>query len=131
MGIDYNKFMNKYKEEYIVQKQEDNIIAIKCKGKGTIDLYSALSPELGFYIDKGSKRKLNMFLKKLPLYINIITQGETEVYLSFPEDKLKDMVPYLKPYMKRHLSLETKEKLRLNIEKARMGLNSNIINKTS
>lgn len=117
----WNQYLCKYDLKYKIRIQEDNIRAIICK-YGIIELYSLKEGILLFCGIFPTKQKLSYLLKKLPNFVDIISEGEGECVIIFPETKLAELESILKIKKRRRISSKTRQQLRermkiLNTEK--------------
>lgn len=102
--IVWNKYLKlKYKDKYKFKEGQEGIWNIKCKW-GIIQPYSL---KKGFLLYAGSfpsPNKKTFFLKKVPVYCEIIQDGEEEVTLKFKEEFLSRLVNVLEIRKKRKMS---------------------------
>jgi len=66
LDSDWNRYLKKYKDKYLLKRNEEGIWCIRCKKiKGFVMPYSIVNEELALVADFRSKRAKTWFLKKL------------------------------------------------------------------
>ena len=105
----WNTYLKKYAKTYKVILKEDRHNAIFCK-EGDISRYS--NTELVFYGEFNTERRKNSRIKMLPAFCSITQEGDTELCIKFPEEKLQDTEKVFKIRKKKQLTEEHRKALR-------------------
>ena len=121
----WNNQILKYSKTYKTFKDEDGFYYIKSL-MGKIGHFSVKKRKLIFISSPfPTSNKKTYFMKKLSMkLIEIIQQGKWDVTLKFDEKNLSKFVDVFRIVKRRHFSEAHKEKLRANIEKARLSRKS-------
>lgn len=111
MDSTWNNYLNQYRNLYKIKVCDDQVRAIICK-HGEIKPYSLLKRELFFCGNFHSKRKKTAIKKLKPSYCVVLQDGEEELMLKFPENKLPELVNLINIRKRRMISQEQREKLK-------------------
>jgi len=115
----WNTYMRKrYEKTYQMLTKDDGLSAIKCKF-GDITPYSLIKKKVVFYGNFPTSNKKTYFYKKLPPFVKIKQDAETECICVFDEDKLKLMEKVMFIKKRKKISAETRERLIQQLKKAR------------
>ena len=83
----WNLHLKKFKDKYLLRKDEMGIWYIRCK-YGVIQPFSIKNKKLCFAAEYPTLRKKTFAMKKLPSFCTITQEGDTDFVCSFDEDKL-------------------------------------------
>ena len=113
----WNSYLRKYNDKYIVKRDESNIYQIQCYKTSydvNVQLYSLKDKLLAVLFNYKSMRGIKKLERKMPKYCNIVQQGDGDCTIVFPECHLHDLdklgIIHLKH--KKQYSNEQLEKMR-------------------
>jgi hypothetical protein len=115
---EWNTHLKKYKTKYRVRPDEIGIYNIICR-VGQIQTYSIRNGELCFTGEYKSGKGVANIKRAIPKYCTITQEGDTDIVVKFPEEKLTSVEEIFKPRKKRVMSEENKEKCRERLKKWR------------
>lgn len=118
---DWHRYMKKFGNKYRLFKDDINHWHLQCKF-GQVSLYSMIGHQLCFVGDLRSPRHLSGFKRTLVKnsFQHMISQeGDTNIVIAFDEKFLNSMAQTLRIYKKKKISEEQRERLRMQIQKAR------------
>ena len=90
----WNKYLNKYAKKYKTKDDQTGMKTILTK-YGTIQPYSILQDLLCLETEHGSTRSKTGFKHKIPDFCTITQEGDSELVIKFPEERLEELeVPF-------------------------------------
>ncbi len=121
----WNRYLKKYKDKYLLERDEIGIWSIRLKEKlGFIQPYSLLKKQLVAVMSFRSQQHKTYFKKKLVgnigNQVKITQEGIDELCLMFDEENMKQLESLLKIRKKFKISKKERERRIQRLKKARM-----------
>lgn len=120
----WNRYLKKYKDKYLLERDEIGIWGIRLKQKlGFIQPYSLIKNQLVAVMTFRSQQHKTYFKKRLVgnvgFLVKITQEGVNELYLVFDEKNIKQLETLLKIRKKYKISKKERERRIQRVKKAR------------
>ena len=120
----YKQYLKRYEQDYQLYLDQDQLWKIKCRKGNSIELASLTEETLLFSLRSGrTARTKSTLLKKLEeaeLPYGILQEGDVEINITFPEQRIAEYEELFGIRKRKQLSEEQRQALRERMQRERI-----------